>query len=85
MKTKDFPSSRVLDLPGMNSFMDSRKILTNACTGIFTSAPEERLPAVNQAMARMPGYESRDDLMASVFRIPADRDCFKRHIPRLPP
>ncbi len=44
-----------------------RSIFENAAEGIFQVTPEGRFLGVNQAMARMYGYESPEQLVGSVF------------------
>lgn len=57
----------------------------NAPIGIYTSTPDGRFLAANPTMASMFGFDSPQDLIASVTDIagqmyvdPADRDAFKR-------
>jgi two-component system cell cycle sensor histidine kinase/response regulator CckA len=47
-----------------------RGIVEDAIVGIFQSTPDGRYLTVNPAMASMLGYESPDDLMASITDIP---------------
>ncbi|MFP4388594.1 MAG: PAS domain S-box protein, partial [Desulfococcaceae bacterium] len=60
-------------------------IFNNAPIGVFISTPEGRYIAANPAWARMFGYESPEDLIASITDIatqvyvdPADREAFMR-------
>jgi len=46
-----------------------RSIFENAVEGIFRSTPEGRFLTVNPAMARILGYESPDDLIASLTNL----------------
>lgn len=62
-----------------------RKIFDNAIEGIFQSTPEGRFLMANPALARMYGYASAEDLVASVTSIaeqvyvaPARYEEFKR-------
>ncbi len=56
-----------------------RSIVENAVEGIFQSTPEGRYLSVNPALARMYGYESPQELIASVkdiaHEIYVDPDC----------
>jgi PAS domain S-box-containing protein len=72
-------SSRTDPVPGF----DLRDIFDNAPIGIFTSTPEGRYISVNPALAGMFGYESPEELIASIASIatqvyvdPADREEF---------
>jgi PAS domain S-box-containing protein len=75
-----------LDQPGHNGRgFDSDDVLANAPVGVYTSSRDGRFLAVNPAMARMFGYDSPEDMVASVTDIsaqvyhdPADRDAFIR-------
>ncbi|GAB6058220.1 PAS domain S-box protein [Desulfonatronum parangueonense] len=65
-------------------FPDAQDILMNAPIGIFTSTPDGRYVAVNPALAKMHGYTSSMEMIASVKDIaaqvyadPADRNEFK--------
>ncbi len=49
-----------------------RSIFENALEGIFQSTPEGRFIAANPAFARMAGYESPEDFIASVTDIERD-------------
>ncbi|WP_051617326.1 PAS domain-containing hybrid sensor histidine kinase/response regulator [Desulfonatronovibrio hydrogenovorans] len=67
------------------SFPDSHDILMDAPIGIFTSTPDGRYISVNRALARMYGYDSPEDMIASVKDIsgqvyvdPEDRKEFMR-------
>ncbi len=60
-------------------------IFNNAPLGVFTSTPEGRCISANPALARMFGYESPEELIASITDIatqvyvdPADREAFMR-------
>ena len=60
-------------------------IFNNAPIGVFTSTPEGRYISANPALARMFGYESPEELIASITDIatqvyvdPADREAFMR-------
>ena len=62
-----------------------RNIFEHSLDGIFQSTPEGRFIAANPALARMWGYESPKDLIASVTNIarqiyvdPEQREEFKR-------
>ncbi|SMP59045.1 PAS domain S-box-containing protein [Desulfonatronum zhilinae] len=64
---------------------DFQDLFNNAPIGIYTSTPDGRFLAANPAMATMFGYNSPQDLIASVSDIaaqlyadPADRDELKR-------
>ncbi len=64
-----------------------RAIFENAIEGIFQSTPDGKFLSVNPALARMFGYDSPDELIASVNDIqqtlyvdPKRRDEFKRAI-----
>ena len=63
-----------------------RSIFENAVEGIFQSTPEGRLLTANPAMARMLGYGSPEELLASVGNIarlyadPERRDEFRRQV-----
>jgi PAS domain S-box-containing protein len=46
-----------------------RGIFDNAIMGIFQSTPDDRVLSVNQAMARIYGYDSPEEMMASVADI----------------
>ncbi|GAB6057852.1 PAS domain-containing hybrid sensor histidine kinase/response regulator [Desulfonatronum parangueonense] len=66
-------------------FPNAQGMLMDAPIGIYASTPEGRFLAANSAMATMFGYDSAQDLIASVTDIaaqlyadPADRDEFKR-------
>ena len=57
----------------------------SAPIGVFSSTPGGRYLYVNQAWARMLGYESPEDVLASIIDIasqlyvdPAEREEFKR-------
>lgn len=53
----------------MNAEEKYRSIFENALEGIFQSTPEGRFLAVNPAFARMLGYESPEELIASITDI----------------
>ena len=62
-----------------------RDIVENAVIGIFQSTPEGRYTSVNPAMAKMLGYDSPQDLVASITDITRQvyvdsksREAFKR-------
>jgi PAS domain S-box-containing protein len=64
-----------------------RSIFENAIEGIFQTTPDGKYLSVNPALARMYGYDSSEELIASVSDIghvvyvdPARRDEFKRLI-----
>ncbi len=64
-----------------------RSIVENALQGIFQSTPDGHYISVNSAMARMNGYNSPDEMIASVREIgsqiyvdPSCRDDFKQLI-----
>lgn len=64
-----------------------RRIFENAVEGIFQTTPEGSYLTVNPAFARMFGYASPGEMMASVMDIkhqlyvhPEDRDVFKRRL-----
>ena len=61
------PDSRREDRCGF----DSDDVLASAPVGFYISTREGRFTAVNPAMARMFGYDSPEDMIASVTDIPA--------------
>jgi len=61
-----------------------RSIYENAIEGIYQSTPEGRFIGVNPAMSRICGYESPEEMVASItdlatqyYACPQDRDRFK--------
>ena len=61
-----------------------RGLFDHAVEGIYQSTPEGRFIAVNQAMARMCGYESPEEMIAAITDIstqyyvdPRDRETYK--------
>jgi two-component system, cell cycle sensor histidine kinase and response regulator CckA len=71
--------------PNQNIFPDPHDIIEKAPIGIFTTTPEGRFIFANSAQARMLGYRSPDELIASITDIatqvyadPAGREGFKR-------
>jgi PAS domain S-box-containing protein len=71
--------------PSQAAFDASDDILMNAPIGIFTSTPEGRFISANSALARMYGYGSPEELIASITDIttqlyvePEDRKEFIR-------
>jgi len=78
----DSISASVKDYAG---FQDVHELLMSAPIGVFFSTPEGRYLSVNSAWAKMFGYDSPEDVLASVTDIAsqlyvnaADRDEFKR-------
>jgi PAS domain S-box-containing protein len=77
----DSPSAqKETDLPPA---LDLQDIFENAPVGIYTSTPDGRFLAANPAMAAMFGFDSPEDLIASITDIarqlyadPADRKIF---------
>ncbi len=68
-------------------FQDAHDILMEAPVGVFTSTSKGRFLAANITLARMFGYDSPQEFIASVTDIgeqlyadPADREHFKRQI-----
>ena len=66
-----------------------RNIVENAVIGIFQTTPEGRYISVNAAFARMMGFESSQDMIASISNIadqlyvnPEDRVQFKKILER---
>ena len=76
------PSARQFQLFG---FQDVDDLLLSAPIGVFCSTPEGRYLYVNSAWARIFGYDSPEDVLASITDIaaqlyvdPAEREEFKR-------
>ncbi|WP_161788431.1 PAS domain S-box protein [Desulfonatronum thiodismutans] len=76
---------RLEESPAQTGFSNAHDILLNAPIGIFTSTPEGRFLSANTALAKMYGYASPTEMIASITDIaaqvyvnPADRDEFKR-------
>lgn len=68
-------------------FSDAQEILDHSPIGFFTSTPEGRLIFVNQALTRLFGYGSPEELMRSVsdiarqiYSVPEDRKDFIRQL-----
>ena len=66
-------------------FQDVHELLMSAPIGVFCSTPEGRYLSVNPAWAKMFGYDSPQDVLASISDIatqlyvnPAEREEFKR-------
>ena len=87
------PASRFTQQGGSSNeedgILDYRNLVMNTPIGIFTSTPEGRFLSTNPAMARMLGYETPQELMASVtdigeqvYAFPEDREKLKRLIER---
>jgi PAS domain S-box-containing protein len=81
MQSSDIATS-VNDL---SAFCDVHEFLMSAPVGVFLSTPEGRYICVNSTLASMLGYDSPQDLLASVTDIasqvyvdPAQREEFKR-------
>lgn len=60
-----------------------RTLVSNVQEGVFISTPQGRFLDFNDALLRMSGYESRDELMAvdipgAFYKNPADRERLKR-------
>jgi PAS domain S-box-containing protein len=73
--------------PTQVGFPDANDVLMDAPIGIFTSTPEGRFISANPALARMYGYESPEELIASITDIatqvyanPEDRKEFIRFL-----
>ncbi len=69
----------------LSGFQDVDDLLLSAPIGVFSSTPEGRYLYVNPAWARIFGYDSPEDVLASITDIaaqlyvnPAERDEFKR-------
>jgi len=73
------------DLALQEAERDYRSIYENASAGIFRSSPQGRFLKVNSTMAKMYGYDSAQDMLASITNIseqiyfePDDRVKFQR-------
>jgi PAS domain S-box-containing protein len=59
-----------------------RSLISNVQEGVFISTPQGRFIDFNDALMRMAGYESREELMGanipSLYAIPADRERLKK-------
>ncbi len=55
--------------PCQFAFSDPHDILNNAPIGVFTTTPEGYYTSANPALARMLGYESPEELIASITEI----------------
>ncbi len=69
------------------SIQDPHDIIENAPIGIYTTTPQGRYTSANPALAGMFGYESPEELIASITDIatqayvnPEDREEFMRLI-----
>ena len=85
------PSGRVLGTVHVLKDITERKraeekyrtLVSNVQEGVFISTPQGRFLDFNDALLRMSGYESRDELMAidipgAFYKNPADRERLKR-------
>jgi PAS domain S-box-containing protein len=84
---RDFVERRHAEEALKKSEEKYRKIFENAVEGIFQSTPDGRFLSVNPALARRYGYESPQDMMASITDIehqlyvnPEERKIFKEII-----
>ena len=82
---EDITDRKLLEDQLLQAQQKYRDIVENAVVGIFQSTPEERYMSVNPAMASMLGYDSPQDLVASVTDItqqvyvdPKSHEEFKR-------
>jgi two-component system, cell cycle sensor histidine kinase and response regulator CckA len=82
---EDITDRKLLEDRLLQAQQKYRDIVENAVIGIFQSTPEGRYITVNPALAAMLGYDSPEDLMASitdftqqVYVDPAPRTEFKR-------
>jgi two-component system, cell cycle sensor histidine kinase and response regulator CckA len=66
---EDITDRKLLEGQLLQSQQKYRDIVENALVGIFQSTPEGRYLSVNPAMANMLGYDSPQDLVASVTDI----------------
>jgi two-component system cell cycle sensor histidine kinase/response regulator CckA len=66
---EDITDRKLLEGQLLQSQQKYRDIVENALVGIFQSTPEGRYLSVNPAMANMLGYDSPEDLVASVADI----------------
>ena len=71
----------------LSAFQDANELLMAAPVGVFLSTPAGRYLCVNPTLARMLGYDSPEDLLASVTDIasqvyanPVEREEFKRQL-----
>ena len=69
----------------LSAFQDVHELLMSAPIGVFFSTPEGRYVAVNPALAQILGYDSPEDVLASITDIasqiyvnPAEREEFRR-------
>ena len=67
-KTKQKGRARV-SLPSRAIQMESQTVFENAPIGFFRSTPRGRFIFVNPALARIYGYDSPQDMIASVKNI----------------
>ena len=82
---EDITDRKLLEDQLLQAQQKYRDIVENAVVGIFQSTPEGRYISVNPAMANMLGYDSPQDLVASITDItqqvyvdPKSREEFKR-------
>jgi len=82
---EDITDRKLLEDQLLQAQQKYRDIVENAVVGIFQSTPEGRYMSVNPAMANMLGYDSPEDLVASITDItrqvyvdPKCREEFKR-------
>ena len=82
---EDITDRKLLEGRLLRAQQKYRDIVENAVIGIFQSTPEGRYITVNPALAAMLGYDSPEDLMASitdftqqVYVDPKSREEFKR-------
>ncbi|HSA62837.1 MAG TPA: PAS domain S-box protein [Nitrospiraceae bacterium] len=84
--TTDITQRKVMEKAVQQAEAKYRDIFDNAVEGIFQSTPDGRYLSANPALARMYGYESPEELMASVVdighQIYVDPEC-RRELIRL--
>jgi PAS domain S-box-containing protein len=71
--------------PQLRGIQDADDLLVSAPIGVFSSTPDGRYLYVNPAWTRMFGYDSPEEVLASITDIalqlyvdPAEREEFKR-------
>ncbi|MFZ5449699.1 MAG: PAS domain-containing protein [Thermodesulfobacteriota bacterium] len=84
---QDVTNEKLMEKALQESEARYRGIFENAVIGIFQSTPDGRLLSVNPAMSQIYGYDSPEDMIASVMDLghqvfvnPQDREEMKREL-----